>query len=139
MWKNRGLLNVFYNSKGYFTFKFDTVENMKAILNLSSIQMGGKTLFFKPWMESTEFKRNVIEKVPCWVKLGNIPPSYGLSSSGITMIAELLERVIKFDEATSRLLPMKFARVLVELDYNSPRPPYIVVPCLNSKVVEDKF
>ncbi|KAL8102690.1 hypothetical protein AgCh_027277 [Apium graveolens] len=139
LWKKRGLLNVFYNTKGYFTFKFDTTEHMKAVLNLNYIQMGGRFLFLKPWMESSKFKRNVFDNFPCWIKLGNIPPSYYCSSSGVSMITKLIGRVMKFDEATSRFLPMKFARVLVELEYNSRRPPYIMVPLLNSKGAEDKF
>lgn len=94
MWKSKGLSRVYYNSKGYFTFRFEKVEEMKAILGLNSVQLGGRTLYLKPWMEGSAFKRNVIDKVPCWIKLGEVPPSYW-SRDGLTMIAQFIGRPLK--------------------------------------------
>ncbi|KAL8115351.1 hypothetical protein AgCh_021999 [Apium graveolens] len=37
MWQKKGLSKVYYNSKGYFTFKFGTVEEMNHILDLNSV------------------------------------------------------------------------------------------------------
>lgn len=34
---------------------------------------GGKCLFLLPWMEGSKFKRNVITKIPCWIRLVNFP------------------------------------------------------------------
>lgn len=60
LWKNKGLSIVFNSSKGYFTFKFTTVQEKNNILALNSIQVGGKTMYLAPWMEANKFKKNVI-------------------------------------------------------------------------------
>ncbi|KAL8091472.1 hypothetical protein AgCh_033906 [Apium graveolens] len=64
-WKNHGLSRVFYSSKGYFTFKFNSEKEKNDILGLNSVVMGGRTLYLLPWMETNKFKKNVIESVPC--------------------------------------------------------------------------
>ncbi|XP_074326627.1 uncharacterized protein LOC141664571 [Apium graveolens] len=114
MWKNKGLSKFFYSSKGYFTFKFTTVEEKDEILRLHSVQMGGKTLYLVPWMEGNQFKRNVIHTVPCWIKLVDIPHSYW-SREGLSFIAKAVGVPLKFDDNTSRFEPMKFAQVQVQL------------------------
>lgn len=76
LWKNNGLSRVFYSSKGYFTFKFTYVKEKDEVLCLNIVQMGGKTLYLMPWVEANKFKRNVIESVPCWIKMEDVPHSY---------------------------------------------------------------
>ncbi|XP_074331919.1 uncharacterized protein LOC141668805 [Apium graveolens] len=98
--------------------------------------MGGKTLYLKPWMEGSEFKRNVIEKVPFWIKLSEVPPTYW-TRDGLSMIAGRIGRPLKFDEITGQFEPLKFARVQIELSYSAPRPPYVLVPTINSSGIEE--
>lgn len=43
-----GLKNVFYRSKGYFTFKFDLVEEVKIVLAMNSVGIQGKYLYLAP-------------------------------------------------------------------------------------------
>lgn len=124
LWKNKGLFRVFYSSKGYFTFKFTTVKEKDEVLSLNSVQMGGKTLYLMPWMEANKFKKNVIESVPCWVKMEDVPNSYW-SSEGLTHIAKAVGLSLKFDENTARFEPLRFAMVQVMLSYSSPRPDFI--------------
>lgn len=48
LWSNLGLSRVYYSSKGYFTFRFNTVEMKNKILGLNSVQIGGKTMYLMP-------------------------------------------------------------------------------------------
>lgn len=89
MWKNMGLTRVFYSSKGYYTFKFATINDKNEVLSLHSVQMGGKTLYLFPWMEANKFKRNVIESVPVWIKMEDVPHSYW-SREGLTHISKAI-------------------------------------------------
>lgn len=73
LWQNKGLTGVYYSSKGYYTFRFSTLEERNVALNLTTVQMGGKTLYLMPWMEGSNFKRNVFDKVPCWIRLVDVP------------------------------------------------------------------
>lgn len=130
LWKNKGLSRVYYSSRGYFTLRFGTIAEKDAVLALNAVQIGGKTLYLKPWMEGSKFRNNVIAKVPCWIKLINVPHSYW-SRKGLTTIAETIGPALKFDEATSKFEPLKFARVQIELSQSAPRPQSIFVPIKN--------
>lgn len=44
LWSNLGLTRVYYSSKCYFTFRFNTLEERNNILGLNSVQIGGKTV-----------------------------------------------------------------------------------------------
>lgn len=77
-------------------------------------------------MEGSKFRKNIITKVPCWIRLNNVPHSYW-SRKGLTAIAETIGPVLKFDENTSRFEPLKFARVQIELAYSAPHPPNVFV------------
>lgn len=136
MWRKKGLQNVYHNSKGYFTFRFGNIEEMQYVLRLNSVQIGGRTLYLQPWMESCEFKRNVIEKMTCWIKLGEVPPTYW-SCDGLTMISGLIGKPLMFDEITSQFQPLKYARVQIELEYSAPMPPFVWVLVINSRGEED--
>ena len=41
-WKNQGLSKVYYSSKGYYTFRFNSVDAMNSVLSAGTIQMGGE-------------------------------------------------------------------------------------------------
>lgn len=80
----------------------------------------------------------MIEKVPCWVKLGEVPPTYW-SHSGLVMIAKLLGHFLKFDEITTQFQPLKFTHVQIKLEYSAPRPNHVWVPIINSLGEEEKM
>lgn len=48
IWKNLGLVNVYFSAKGYYTFRFKTIEQKNVDLNMNSVQMGGGGLFIWP-------------------------------------------------------------------------------------------
>lgn len=136
IWKNGGLSKVYYSSKGYFTMRFNSVEAKDAALGLHSVQIGGKTMYLKPWMEGSKFRKNILDKVSCWIRLVDVPFSYW-SSKGLTAIADTIGPTLKFDEATSRFEPLKYARVQIELSYKALRPPSVFVPIINADGVRD--
>ena len=128
-WKSKGLKNVYYSSKGYFTFKFSIVEEKDAILRFNSIQVGEKTMYLQNWVEASQFKKNVINRIPCWIRLLDVPQSYW-SPTGITIIAKAVGTPLQFDDATAKFEPIKYAGVQVELFYDAPRPGFVWVPVL---------
>lgn len=136
LWKNKGLSKVYYSSKGYFTFRFNQVHEKDAVLSLNTAVMGGKTLYLQPWMEGSKFKKNVVTKVPCWLRLVDVPHSYW-SRAGLSSIARGVGKPLKFDEATARFEPLKYASVQVELEYGGHRPDYAWVDVV-CKGVKDR-
>lgn len=96
LWKNVGLTRVYYSSKGYFTFRFATVEQKNKVLSLNSVYIGGKPLYMMPWMEGSKFRKNLVQKVPCWIRLVNVPDTYW-SRDGLSNIAKGVGKSLKFD------------------------------------------
>ena len=118
LWGNLGLQNVFFSSKGYFTFKFGTIEEMEAVLSLNSVNIGGKRLYLGPWTDGSQFKRNAIKSISTWVKLVDVPHSYW-SVEGLGTIAKVIGKPLSLDKQTALLNPMKFAGVLIQLQYGT--------------------
>lgn len=59
-------------------------------------------------MEGSTFKRNVVEKVPTWIILVDVPHSYR-SKEGLSALAKSVGKTLKFDDATARFEPFKYA------------------------------
>ena len=132
MWGNMGLQNVFFSSKGYFTFKFGTVEEMEKVLALNSVNIGGKRLYLGPWSDGSQFKRNAIKSVSTWIRLIDVPHSYW-SVEGLGNIAKVVGKPICLDNQTALLNPMKFAGVMVQLKYGTTYPRAVWVPVINEE------
>lgn len=98
--------------------------------------MGGKTLYLLPWTEANKFKRNVIESIPVWIEMKDVPHSYW-SREGLTHIAKAVGLPLKFDDNTERFEPLRFASIQVILSYSSPHPNFFWVPVEDEYVVEE--
>lgn len=88
-------------------------------------------------MEGSTFKRNVIDRVPVWIRLVDVPHSYWFRE-GLSLLAKAVGKPLKFDEATTRLEPLKYANIQVELHYSSPRPEHVWAKVINSLGIEEK-
>lgn len=88
-------------------------------------------MFLKPWSEGANFKRNIIDKVLCWIRLVDVPDIFWCKE-GLSSIASTVGKPMKFDAATAKFEPMKYAGVQVELSYSGLRPDFVRVPLPNS-------
>ena len=130
LWSNNGLKNVYYNSKGYYTFRFETEAEMKKAMALRSLQIGGKRLYLAPWTDGASFQKNVIKKVSTWIKLVDVPHSYW-TREGLKHIASAVGTPLTLDNQTATLNPMKYAGVLVEIQYECAYPKAVWVPVID--------
>lgn len=55
LWGNLGLVKVFFNFKGYYTFKFNSIAEKDKILALNVVNISGKPLYLLPWIEGSYF------------------------------------------------------------------------------------
>lgn len=124
LWGNLGLAKVFFNSKGYYTFKFNTIVEKDKILALNVRNIGGKPLYLLPWIEGSNFQRNVLRSVPTWIRLIDVPHSYW-SHEVLGYIASAVRKPLKLDVQTEKLEPMKFTGVQVHLLYAFHRPAFV--------------
>lgn len=87
-------------------------------------------MILKLWIEGTKFKRNIIDKVPCWIRLVDFLDIIWCKE-GLSSIASTLGKPLKFDAVTAKFEPLKYAGVQVELAYSAPRPDFVRVPLPN--------
>lgn len=95
-------------------------------------------MFLMPWMEGSKFRKNVITRVPCWVRFADVPHSFW-TRKGLTSIAKTVGKPLQLDVATAKLDPMKYARIQIDLEYGAPRPDYTWVQILNCDGEEEKL
>ena len=105
---------------------------MEAVLSLNSVNIGGKRLYLGPWTDGSQFKRNAIKSISTWVKLVDVPHSYW-SVEGLGTIAKVIGKPLSLDKQTALLNPMKFAGVLIQLQYGTKYPKGIWVPVINEE------
>lgn len=89
-------------------------------------------------MEGSKFKRNVIDKIPAWIRLVDVPHSYW-SKEGLSLIALAVGKPLKFDDLTARFEPIKFTGIQIEFIYTAPRPDFIWVPILDCDENEENI
>lgn len=89
-------------------------------------------------MEGSKFKKNALDKVPCWIKLVDVPHSYW-SKDGLNSIVMIVGKPLKFIGATLHFEPMKYACEQVELAYNAPRPDFAWVTIINCDGEDEKI
>lgn len=130
LWANNGLHDVFYSPKGYFTFEFNTESEMKAVLVLNSVNIGGKRLYLAPWTDGSQFQKNVIPSVTTWIKLVNVHPTLW-NMTGLGSLAKAIRKPLALDAQTAKLKPMKYAGILVDLRYSCSYPRFVWAPVLN--------
>lgn len=81
---------------------------------MNAVQIGGKTLYLKPWMEGSKFRKKIYRE--------------GAMLDQISGCATLL---LVQKGAYCKFKPLKFARVQIKLSYPAPRPSSVYVPVKN--------
>lgn len=73
----------------------------------------------KKWSEEFDFVRDILRRVPIWVKLHHLPLNcWGIDA--LSRIGSLVGIPICADEATSQQSRMDYARMLIEVDITRP-------------------
>lgn len=85
-----------------------------------------------------EFVKTECNKVPIWVKFSNIPFSYWIDD-GINYIASGIGKPLFADEMTSKLDPMNFVIVCIEVNADFSFPSSINVVVFDESTLEDKL
>lgn len=136
LWGNLGLSKVFLHSKGYYIFKFSSVNDRDKVLASGPWHFASKIIVLQKWQGGVEFSKTECDKFPIWVKLSQIPLSYW-SDEGISYIASAIGKPLFTDEMTSKNDLMNFARVCIEINASYSFPSTIKVVVLNEETSEN--
>ncbi|KAL9247574.1 hypothetical protein vseg_020992 [Gypsophila vaccaria] len=125
-WNHVSPPNVLYFSRGWFYFRFDTVEDMHTILHGPAWNLNGYPLLFKPWSPTVSHDIEAVSLVPAWVLFPNLDP-YLWSAKALSKLASSIGRPICADEPTTNKTKVSFARLLIEVDVSKDLPGAVTV------------
>uniref|UniRef100_A0A6N2LTQ3 DUF4283 domain-containing protein n=1 Tax=Salix viminalis TaxID=40686 RepID=A0A6N2LTQ3_SALVM len=119
VWKTGGLESVMSTTNGFWLFRFQTEDQMHAILERGPWMFGGKAIILQQWHPQFVFDKNRISKLPVWIRLHGLPFSLW-SRKGLSVAASMVGKPLSCDEATYCCTRLDFARVCVEIDAELP-------------------
>ncbi|KAL5707983.1 hypothetical protein ACHQM5_018827 [Ranunculus cassubicifolius] len=96
-----------------FYFRFKNEDDRERILDEGSFLIDGKRFIVRPWTQEIEDSRGVIENIPIWVKLYNVP-KHLWSVKGLSMITSFFGRPLYMDRLIEER-KMSYARVCVDV------------------------
>ena len=104
---------------GFWLFRFQTEDQMLAILERGPWMFGGKAIILQQWHPQFVFDKNRISKLPVWVRLHGLPFTLW-SRKGLSVAASVVGKPLSCDEPTFCCTRLDFARVCVEIDAAKP-------------------
>nr|XP_016439190.1 PREDICTED: uncharacterized protein LOC107765098 [Nicotiana tabacum] len=74
-----------------------------------------KPMVVKPWRPDIKFDKQVVDKIPVWIRLMNLDIKYW-GQNAVTKIAGMKGNRLKADRATTQKQRLRFARILVKVE-----------------------
>jgi len=115
VWRQCGLEHVTATANGFIIFRFNTEENMHAVLEKRPWMFGGKNIIIQQWHSRFQFDKNKISTLLVWIRLHGLPfPLW--SKQSLSLAASMVGRPLSCDEQTYNCTRLEYARVCVEID-----------------------
>ncbi|GKD96461.1 zinc knuckle CX2CX4HX4C containing protein, partial [Tanacetum coccineum] len=119
-WGKYGILKVTMNAKGFFFFKFLSLQGAKSMLQDGSWMIRGIPIFLNKWLPSVSLTKEDTSKVPVWIKMHDVPLA-AYTSDGLSMIATKLCKPMILDSYTNTMCleswsRSSYARAMVEVN-----------------------
>ncbi|XP_056160974.1 uncharacterized protein LOC130135530 [Syzygium oleosum] len=108
------------HENGFYFFRVPDSEFRRKLVDSGPVSIFSCTMVLQQWHSKLKLKRGVIETMPVWVRLRDIPFSLW-SPSGIGRIASALGKPLYVDVQTEQMSRISYARVCVEIKASVPR------------------
>lgn len=138
MWGNYGLQKVLLHEKGYYIFKIKEPADRDNVLALGPWYISNRLIKLQYWKEGVNILQESCPKAPVWVKLHHLPYSYW-TEEGLSYVASGIGRPLFTDKITTKLDPMPFARICVEMNASSSFPESLCVAVMNDDSEDLEF
>lgn len=103
------------NRQGHFLIKFSNSNDVNLILQSGPYSMGGRPVMVTQWSTEFDFQRDVLMKVPIWVKMHNLPLNCW-SLESLSRITSVVGVPICVDKCIAEQQRISYPRVLVEVN-----------------------
>ncbi|XP_019235628.1 PREDICTED: uncharacterized protein LOC109215961 [Nicotiana attenuata] len=125
-WNFASKPKVFYHNDGYFVVRFNSIEDKDVVLCSAPYTINSKPIIIKSWAPTFNFHSKVLQTIPLWVKLPNLPLSCWEGET-LSRIGSGLGVPVYADECTTKVERISYARLLVEMNVTRPLPKTIKV------------
>lgn len=115
--------------------KFTYLEDRDVVLYSGPYTIRSKPIIIKAWSPNFNFDTKVLQTIPIWVQLPNLPLNCW-SMDSLSRIESDMGISIYVDECTTKIKRISYARFLVEMNITKPLPHSIKVMDPTWKIFE---
>ncbi|XP_074305112.1 uncharacterized protein LOC141640050 [Silene latifolia] len=117
---------VQYYKKGWFSFRFTSLEDMNNVLKEGPWKLGNSSLILKQWYPNFSMEMDRVSTVPIWVLFPNLEP-FLWSENILSKMASKIGKPLFADLNTTCKAKLSFARIMVKADLSTTLPDHIVL------------
>lgn len=123
---------------GIVLVRFDTSIGKEEVLQGGINHFDNKAFTVKAWHKDMKFTREELYTVPIWVKLPALDFKYW-GPKGLSKIGSMIGKPLMADKNTERKIGLNFARLLIEVDVDSPLPDKVFFKNEKGALVEQRI
>ncbi|GJZ02824.1 reverse transcriptase domain-containing protein [Tanacetum coccineum] len=117
-WSKFEFEKVMKNDDGIFLFKFADSTGMEQVMDRGPWLIHNTPLIVNKWTPSLPLKKDVVTKVPIWVKLHKVP-LVAYSEDGLSLIATQIGKPLMLDAYTRSMCGEAWGRINFEVSSES--------------------
>ncbi|XP_060211647.1 uncharacterized protein LOC132639194 [Lycium barbarum] len=136
-WGKHGINKISMKKNGIVLVKFDNPEGKNEVLQGGIYHIDNKPFIVKAWNEDMEFTREELYTVPIWVKLLGLDFKYW-GPKRLSKIGSLIGKPLMADKNTEKKIGLNFARLLIEVDVDTPLPDKVYFRNEKGNIIEQK-
>ncbi|KAH1264861.1 hypothetical protein GmHk_01G000690 [Glycine max] len=125
-WNFVQLPDMYFNDEGYFILDFKSFRDRDEVLLRGPYMIRNIPLLIREWRLGFKIKDELLQTLPIWVKLPQLPIILWGDTS-LNKIGSALGNPIMTDECTANRLRVSYARILVEMDITKELPQTITI------------
>ncbi|XP_026415955.1 uncharacterized protein LOC113311331 isoform X1 [Papaver somniferum] len=124
VWKTKSEVSITLHSSNSFVFKFLNSEDRNLALDHGAFYISSSLFVVRPWSPLIENSIAEMKSIPVWVLIYNVP-LHLWNNIGLSPIASFVGKPLMMDDCTINKTRLSYARVLVEISFESQFPGFI--------------
>lgn len=128
---------IYYHNEDYFVIRFQNLEERNEVLYSGPHTINNRPVIMKAWTPDFNLYEEVLNTIPLWIKLPNLPLNCWTMKS-LRKIGSALGNRIYVDDCTTSSTRISYARLLVEIDVTRPLLKSVKLQYPNGRALEQE-
>ncbi|KAK1256906.1 hypothetical protein QJS04_geneDACA024128 [Acorus gramineus] len=125
-WKPKGDFQLLLHGNGFFTVKFDLVEDFNVVLEGGPWTMDHRPFIVQKWTPEARMEQERLTSIPLWIRLPNLP-LHLWEADCLSRIGSTIGVPLYADSATLCYKRASYARICVEVQASKALPESVLV------------